>query len=407
VLAPKFERFARRVLKENYSVERAFALKKDVLEYLAATLRETHEQRESDRRRGESPTAAGFGRIDALGAGGNRLYRLLGAKNLRTLNAPVRALSLWNTHDYNWVETNGSIRQPMARNIIQALSVKARLVLPGKPSGDDRYTSSVRLDNMFWIESIIQRFKPPAWPESVLGRLDRERVARGEAHYEKFCATCHTPRLEQQPQPGDATAAKNDKRFFALRMLPADRVRTDPTGARNFAERTVDASAVGMSANEPGANVIRVVLGGIIERQYKGLNLPLEEQEKWNGYRDNLLRACVAYAARPLAGVWANAPYLHNGSVPNLYQLLLPAEQRDKVFYTGSTEYDPVHVGYEAAEFPGAFRFDTSLQGNSNAGHQYGTSLTHVERLDLIEYLKALKFPEGDFETTDPLPSCP
>ena len=57
-------------------------------------------------------------------------------------------------------------------------------------------------------------------------------------------------------------------------------------------------------------------------------------------------RALLAYKARPLNGIWTGAPYLHNGSVPNLYELLLPAADRSKTFYLGSWEYDPVTVGY-------------------------------------------------------------
>ena len=60
--------------------------------------------------------------------------------------------------------------------------------------------------------------------------------------------------------------------------------------------------------------------------------------------QDSMIR--LGYKARPLNGIWATAPYLHNASVRTLYQLLLPAEQREKTFNLGSKEFDPVNVGY-------------------------------------------------------------
>ena len=104
----------------------------------------------------------------------------------------------------------------------------------------------------------------------------------------------------------------------------------------------------------------------------------------------------LAYKARPLNGIWTGAPYLHNGSVPNLYELMLPAAERSRTFYIGSWEYDPVRVGYVNRPAPGAFLVDTGLPGNSNAGHEYGTGadglppLTEAEIWALVEYMKTL-----------------
>ncbi|MBV8870242.1 MAG: hypothetical protein JOY65_12630 [Acetobacteraceae bacterium] len=99
----------------------------------------------------------------------------------------------------------------------------------------------------------------------------------------------------------------------------------------------------------------------------------------------------AAYRARPLNGLWATPPYLHNGSVPSLYELLLPTAQRTRVFYVGAWEFDPEKVGLVVGSpFPGAFTFDTRLPGNSNAGHEYGTDLSDSDRWALIEYLKTL-----------------
>ena len=88
----------------------------------------------------------------------------------------------------------------------------------------------------------------------------------------------------------------------------------------------------------------------------------------------------LGYVARPLEGIWATAPYLHNGSVPTLDDLLKPEDQRPVCFPLGHREYDPVKLGYvsEFAKVPAAeqshiFVYDTRIAGNSNRGHRYGT----------------------------------
>ena len=98
--------------------------------------------------------------------------------------------------------------------------------------------------------------------------------------------------------------------------------------------------------------------------------------------------AKVGYKARPLNGIWATAPYLHNGSVPSLAELLKSSTNRVKSFHVGSQEYDPVMVGFkDDASQP---VFDTTADGNSNTGHDYGGKLSDDERKDLLEYLKSL-----------------
>jgi hypothetical protein len=123
------------------------------------------------------------------------------------------------------------------------------------------------------------------------------------------------------------------------------------------------------------------------------------------------------YRARPLNGVWATAPYLHNGSVPSLWWMLVPAAERPKQFCMGFRDFDPEQVGFrvEANEAPkckaGETLFSATppgspLDGNSNLGHSFeappgesehehkegviGRLLSDEERKDLIEYLKTL-----------------
>jgi hypothetical protein len=98
------------------------------------------------------------------------------------------------------------------------------------------------------------------------------------------------------------------------------------------------------------------------------------------------------YKGRPLDGIWASAPYLHNGSVPNLYELLRPADKRMKTFYVGSREFDPEKVGFDTNDKSGTL-LDTTIKGNSNSGHDdviYGGKLTEDEIWELVEYMKTL-----------------
>jgi hypothetical protein len=102
------------------------------------------------------------------------------------------------------------------------------------------------------------------------------------------------------------------------------------------------------------------------------------------------------YKARPLNGIWATAPYLHNGSVPTLWDILLPKEDRAAKFCVGDGQYDVKKVGYQTyrpQESPcpdHTSLVDTSKLGSHNTGHEWGTKLSNEERRKLIEYLKTL-----------------
>jgi hypothetical protein len=116
------------------------------------------------------------------------------------------------------------------------------------------------------------------------------------------------------------------------------------------------------------------------------------------GYGDERFshfRKTYGYANMPLDGLWLRAPYLHNGSVPTLRDLLEPRDKRPKVFYRGYDVYDPVKVGFVSyvGEENGLpyFKFKTEVEGNSNKGHEgprYGTELSPQEKAALVEYLK-------------------
>jgi hypothetical protein len=120
-------------------------------------------------------------------------------------------------------------------------------------------------------------------------------------------------------------------------------------------------------------------------------------QVNFRGDRAVGLRAVqgAEYRARPLDGIWATAPYLHNGSVPNLDALLRKAADRPKEFSIGVRTFDPVHVGYKT-DVPGFPKYhvvgpdNKEIVGHSNKGHEFGASLSDEQRKQLIEYLKTL-----------------
>lgn len=104
-------------------------------------------------------------------------------------------------------------------------------------------------------------------------------------------------------------------------------------------------------------------------------------------------RKTNGYVAVPLDGIWLRAPYLHNGSVPSLQDLLEPPSTRPTIFYRGYDLFDPARIGFVSngpiAERIGT-RYDTASPGNGNGGHLYGTSLTAAEKRALLEFLKTL-----------------
>lgn len=101
-------------------------------------------------------------------------------------------------------------------------------------------------------------------------------------------------------------------------------------------------------------------------------------------------RATGGYVARSLAGIWSTAPFLHNGSVPTVYDLLQPAAKRPVRFPVGHREFDPKKLGFILDAPNPDFMLDTTIQGNGNEGHEFGVNLPEESELDPLEYLKSL-----------------
>lgn len=408
----KFDRFARKVLGNSYpkgKEELQAALKQSLFAFVRAAWNDTH--------RGLYPVEEGPGRTDAFGRIANAAFGdAITPDNYRAGNAPVDYPQLWDIWKFDWVQWNGSAQQPMARNIGESLGVGATLSYfdaDGQPRmGLDRYPSSVRVKDLHLIEETLQRLRPPAWPEDVFGPVDLPLAAQGRALFTQNCAHCHEPRGREA----------NGRLELKLTLWPTAQIGTDPTAADNIATHRFDLSALAWTPEELRAldvhpkpakidlHSVSVAMGlawvtaFVEQRAYADAGIPAEQQGHMNGFDLPIgVREEAAYKARPLAGVWATPPFLHNGSVPNLYQLLSPQDERAVTFYRGTFEYDPRHLGYQTGAFTGGFRFDTRIPGNRNGGHEFrdgpqgsgviGRLLQPQERWALLEYLKVLGTP--------------
>jgi cytochrome c peroxidase len=175
--------------------------------------------------------------------------------------------------------------------------------------------------------------------------IDAALASRGAALFQERCARCHSPQ-------GDRTG----------RVEPIADLGTDPHRIREFIVPLQDA------LNRLGTDQWRL-------RRFR----------VQDGYVNTLLD-----------GVWLRAPYLHNGSVPTLRDLLNPPEQRPTKFCRGGDDYDWSNLGFVSATSargdgcPTSYLYDTRIDGNGNQGHLYGTGLPDADKEALVEFMKTL-----------------
>lgn len=551
----KFDRFARKVLKDDYPRGKS-ELKKALRTSVIAMLKTG----QNNPLRKLYPVREGFGRTDALGRIGNTVFGdHLTADNYQLGDGPVSYPHLWNIWKFDWVQYNGSVAQPLARNIGEALGVGAvtpwlsQTGLPLPPEA--RYRSSVRIADLHRIEHTLQMLKPPRWPEELLGTIDQAKAAHGQELFKQYCQECHGPHVASlAEQQATAPLKPSPDVAWRIEVIPLDHIGTDPTAAERFVERHYDLSSMGLTEKEIDAalrplkiralardvrfrlrEVIRLreekalpvgtlpeilsrypdpdadrtptlpetlfeeldaalaqivsplpdvgpdtygkraffcglecqtktllsalrygksnidqelakldvkhlnegvalnVVGLLIKNRFYedyGIDYPTQQCLEGFGALD-LPQPIEGYKPRPLEGVWATPPFLHNGSVPNLYQMLVPPEERTKKFFVGRREFDPVHVGYVTRpadeDDDAGFWLDTSTKGNRNIGHAFtadretwqkhredpeanplpkgviGPLLTDEERWALVEYLKIHRdLPETPADYTPP-----
>ncbi len=345
----------------------------------------------------------GYGRLDALQRIANTLLAddLHMPSNNRPAGAPVKFPFVWDIWRFDWVQYNGSVRQPMARNAGEALGVRAEtnfVDADGKPVAEPaRWDSSVNVVNLEWLEHALERLRAPAWPAEVLGPIDAAKTARGKVVFAERCAGCHGIRVDRTRVPAE----------WVLPMIPLTEIGTAPQQALNFKNETYDGGPLNGGKPIDGKGALKLVTTQVSQRAYDVLGYNSQQRAAADGFgRDNVVRAPEAYKARPLVGAWAVPPYLHNGSVPSLWDLLSPV--RPGTFYVGTREYDPVKVGLRTEAFAGGQVFDTAKAGNENTGHWFaddqragrlGSALAEADRWAVIEYLKGAGY--ADYPCTD------
>ncbi|MCB1858966.1 MAG: cytochrome c [Gammaproteobacteria bacterium] len=198
------------------------------------------------------------------------------------------------------------------------------------------------------MENWLLDAQPPAWP---FGKIDPALSARGKDLYQRYCLDCH------------GTSGTDFTGKYVGTVLPIEEIGTDRHRLDSF--------------TRPLALNLATVYAGYGDERFSHFR-------KTNGY-----------ANMPLDGIWLRAPYLHNGSVPTLRDLLEPSDSRPRLFYRGNDLYDPENVGF-VSDLPAEgekryFLFDSSVPGNSNSGHEgpaYGTDLSSDDKRALVEYLK-------------------
>jgi mono/diheme cytochrome c family protein len=375
--------------------------------------------------------AWGPGRLDAVSMIFNRLTgldlgkppSLLIPENVHRADAPTRYPFLWNAARQDKTQwpgfaDNGNELLGLARNLGEVYGVFGEFQPVEKDSifGLDRnyiVNNSANFDGLKDLEDLIWKIGPPAWQ----WKTDPDKVAAGKAIFDRKpdaggCKDCH----------GIRTGATRSL-FHRTWLTPVQDVGTDRRECEILDRMAVSGVLEGakipfgdkLGAEAKAFDLLSTsVIGAIVQNAVgyrstasgaalEGIQdvLPREFDDLQGAFarpKDSTLEgadddACK-YEARVLEGIWAAAPYLHNGSVPTLEDLLKPAAERTKSFKLGPN-YDINAVGLATEQT----RFDYTLQttgcddlssGNSNCGHEYGTGISDKERAELLEYLKTL-----------------
>ena len=425
--ADRFQKFANAVLGKRYSSTRADALKTDFADWV---------KQWGDFMDKSLPASSwGPGRLDAFGMIFNRVSGkdLKIDANFKVADAPVSYPFLWNASrqdktQWNGAVPNGLFINALGRNSGEVFGVFADFAPKKLPllSLVNYGNNSVKFAGLQTLEEKISILKPPPWPFA----LNQDWVDRGRVIYAKECGSCHEEkRLPEgtwltpvMPVGTDTRMFENSQRVSASAGLLAGAWSPNPPGSKlsdKPATNDILATAVvGALINEafpfppklPNANsgvwqAIKMDIGDLLPDSPKAPSplILLQPSARANlkshieGRLANMFKVPGerdAYESRVLHGIWATAPYLHNGSVPNLWELLTPPGQRKSAFMVGAKEFDPKNVGYVIDTSPlkdGNFVVNTDINsGNSNAGHEFGTKLSEDDKWALIEYLKQL-----------------
>ena len=293
----------------------------------------------------------GPGRVDTFNAPKALLNFPMQYADPRELMGNVDFPSIWNQGprkgmQLHWDGNNTSVDE---RNLSAAF-------------GTGAFPVNLDVDRVLRMAKYLETAQPPPYPYPI----DKTLAAQGAPIYQQYCAACHgtreAPFRNNPPQANERVGT----------VVPIAAIGTDRWRLDSYTWEL----AVNQSTLYAG-----------YEKDW-GFKPPYPQ-------RFTHFRKTFGYANMPLDGIWLRAPYLHNGSVPNLRELLEPAAARTKLFYRGNDVFDPQNVGFVSniAELDGHhfFAFDTTQKGNSNSGHEgteFGTNLPAEEKRALLEYLK-------------------
>jgi hypothetical protein len=311
-------------------------------------------------------TAAGPGRADSFGIIRNMMMTkdLLGADgNFRPMTAPVGIPHLFHFSTFTNLHWDGNTTTGNDRNYAQAIALGADFDPISKASSITPY-------GLYTMEKTAQNFTAPKWPGDIFGQLDTAKVARGaELFRSQSCIKCHE----------------------AESWTQLDKIGTDPNRLINYNHSVMVSGGL---TETYATNLYKSALA-VKRKAYIDNAVPVETRRKMDTWHEGVKPEWITtldkgYFTRQLRGLWATAPFLHNNSVPTLWDLLQPAGKRPKKFPVGHREFDPVHVGFVDNPEKVIWELDTSVSGNHNTGHEFGTSLTDNQKWDLIEYMKSL-----------------
>ncbi len=374
---------------------------------------------------------AGPGRLDCFGAIINRVcvYDIKAPQNRpSSLDAPVDFPFIWYSDRQSAIQWFGGLPnsnwvERLARNSGEVSGVFAQVETKRKATWGG-YRSSLNVKGMAKLDAYVSKLKAPKWTD-VFPSSDPALLTRGKTVYAQHCSTssCHqglapigkVTAVSPTPLLPDLNTDENNTRL--VHSASADSGLLDGTK-----EYLVLGKKIGKTGQ--GTALVGTVVGGellgrkgevteaflgyllsnfslpwqwatiqarekisprVLSEAYKAPGRSNPDGAQKSGFDPRV----DGYEARSLNGIWATAPYLHNGSVPNLEQLLWP-ERRERTFYAGSYVYDPEKVGYVSDGSAGGVLFDTRLSGNSSKGHLYGATLSPDDKKALIAYLKTL-----------------
>ena len=358
-----------------------------------------------------TPYPWGPSRMDAIGLIVARVTSVAPEilQNWSAALAPTKPPFLWNSPQGTWTQWRGVQQDPINRNLTETMGVFMSMNLTAKSPEAGLFQSNARLKNLEEIEGWLNHLAPPKWPEEAFGKIDRAKAAQGKKLFEARCAECHNSYPYTWTAPN-----KYGKRFLEVGLVPESYVGTDPM---QFQDVRPYVQTAHLAPYLPGPLKDKPLIPGgylyvglqesILRAALLNVKQTPEEAIEMHGYRELPTprpSEVPHYKAAPRDGVWATPPFMHNGSVPNLYEMLVPAAERTKKFCLGR-DFDPVKVGVDTSCKSGTYMVDTSLIGSSNRGHSFenaplgngviGPLLTEEERWALVEYLKSIPEEAG------------